>query len=100
MPWGLGLDEVTKMLKCEDSSDGLFVKDGKAFLFVVGPCLGYPGYYTLGLLAQEEELALIFVRGGFVCMLIEACPPAVIASVNFYEAVALVFLVPDVEGSI
>jgi hypothetical protein len=86
MPWSLGLDEVTKVLKREDSSDRLFVEDGEAFLFVGGPCLGYPSYYALGLFAQKEELALVFIRGSLICMLIKACPPAVIASVNFYEA--------------
>jgi hypothetical protein len=50
MPWSLGLDEVTKVLKREDSSDRLLVEDGKAFLFIGGPRLRNPSYYALGLL--------------------------------------------------
>jgi hypothetical protein len=60
--------------------------------------LDYPRYYALEFLAQEEEFALIFVRGSFIRMLLKACPQSVVARINFKEAVALVALVPDVEA--
>ena len=97
MTGGLSLYEVAEVFERKDASNGFLVEHELTFLFISGPCLRYPRYYALGFLAQEEEFVLIFVRGSFICVLIKACPPSVVARINFKEAVALVVLVSDVE---
>jgi hypothetical protein len=96
MTGGLCLYEVAEMFEREDASDGFLVEYRYTFLLVGGPRLGNPRYYALGLLTQKETIALIFVRGSFIGMLIKACPPSVVTRIYFKEAVTLVVLVPNV----
>jgi hypothetical protein len=96
MTGGMCLHEVAEVFERKDASDCFLVEYGQTFLLVGSPCLRNPRYYALGLLAQKEKFALIFVRGSLIGMLIKACPSSVVTCVDFKEAVAFVVLVPNV----
>jgi len=57
-------------------------------------------FYSMNIANYKEKPALIFIRRSLICVLIKACPPSVVTCVTFKEAVALVVLVPNVEGPV
>ena len=100
MSWCLGLDQVAEVFETEDSSNRLLIKYRKTLLLVSGPSLADPLDYSLRLLAEEEEFALIFSWGRFIRMLVHGSSPAVVATVDFDEEMTLIVFIPDVEGTI
>jgi hypothetical protein len=100
MSWCLGLDQVAEVFETEDSSNRLLIKYRKTLLLVSGPSLADPLDYSLRLLAEEEEFALIFSWGCLIRMLVYGSSPAVVATVDFDEKMTLIVFIPDVEGTI